>query len=68
MVKDYTEGKTITIGLHPYIAAYLSKGIFTLKWKWGRNIGKKIKLLPMYDYDLLEYHFYDKNGQEIHLN
>lgn len=68
LVKEYAEGKTITIGLHPYIAAYLSKGIFTLKWKWGRNIGKKIKLLPMYDYDLLEYHFYDKNGQEIHLN
>jgi len=59
--------KSVTVGIHPYIAAYITKGFFNLKWKWAKKMGGKINLLPMYDFDILEYHFYDKEGQEIHL-
>lgn len=57
--------KEITVGLHPYIHAYLTKGFFTLKRKWAKKIGAKITLLPMYDYDVLEFHLHTKDGKRI---
>lgn len=56
-----------TVGLHPFVAAYLTKGLFSLRWKWQRKYGIKLKVLPMFDFDMLEYHFYNKKGKEIHL-
>lgn len=55
----------VTVGLHPYIHAYLTKGLFTLRRKWSKQMGAKIKLLPMYDFDVLEYHFFNKEGKRI---
>lgn len=57
--------KQITVGVHPYVAAYLTKGFLSERWKMQNKLGIKIKILPMFDFEILEYHFYDKNGQEI---
>ena len=65
-ISNATEGlKQITVGVHPYVAAYLTKGFLSLRWKMQNKLGIKIKILPMFDFEILEYHFYDKDGQEI---
>lgn len=58
---------SVRLGIHPFVASYLTKGIFTLRWKMQNKLGLKINVLPMFDFDILDYHFYEKNGQEIEL-
>ena len=55
----------VTLGVHPYIAAYLTKGIFSMRWKLQRQYGIKIKVMSLFEYGFLDFHFYDKSGQEI---
>jgi ribonuclease G len=56
----------LRISLHPYLESYLTKGIFSNeKKKIQKRIGAKVELLPMFDNDILEYHFYDSDGKEL---
>ncbi len=59
--------RSITIKLHPYIAAYLKKGLISKHFKWAIKFNCIINLLPMSSYHFLEYHFFDKNDNEIEL-
>lgn len=59
--------KSVTISVHPFIAAYFTKGIFSLRWKWQRKYGKKIKVESSNAYHFLEYHFLNSSGEEIKL-
>lgn len=55
----------LTLFVHPYIFAYLTKGLFTIRWKWYRKYKKWIRLIPQASYHFLEYHFFNRNGDEI---
>jgi len=56
----------VTIAAHPYVAAYLSNGLSSIKFKWSWKYKKLIKIFPNADYHLTEYHFYDKkSGDEV---
>jgi ribonuclease G len=56
----------IKISVHPYIESYLTKGIFVNeKKKIQKRIGVKVELMPMFDNEILEYHFYDNDGKEL---
>jgi len=59
--------KKFTLHVHPYIAAYINQGLFSLKckWKWRYSMGMKI--IPNQSLAFLEYHFYDENKEEIDL-
>jgi ribonuclease G len=58
--------KSITLKLHPYIAAYIQKGwIFSLTSKWKRKYGCKINVEEVSSYDFLEFRFFDIKNQEI---
>ena len=57
--------KTVLLKMHPYLAAYLTKGLFSIRWKWSRELGKKIKIEAVASYHLMEYHFFNKEGEEI---
>ncbi len=61
--------KSVTIKLHPFIAAYLSKGIFfsSLRHKWQREMKRKIIVEAVASYHIMEYHFFGANGEEIKL-
>ncbi len=54
----------INIHTHPFIAAYLTKGIFSLRLKWSIKLKKRIKITKRYSYQFLEYKFY-KGKHEI---
>jgi ribonuclease G len=60
--KDY---KKITLNAHPFIAAFLTKGFPSPRSKWFIEHKKWVKVLPRDAYTYLEYHFLDKNGNEI---
>ena len=60
--KDY---KKITLNTHPFIAAFLTKGFPSIRFKWFLEHKRWIKIQPRDAYTYLEYRFFDKNGKEI---
>lgn len=57
----------LTLFVHPIIHAYLTKGWFfnSVQWKWRRKYKQKLVVKPNTNYHLTEYHFFDKNEEEI---
>ena len=56
-----------TLHVHPYVAAYLNQGFFSIKRRWQFAYGFGIKVIPNQSLAFLEYKFYDSNGDEIDL-
>lgn len=55
----------VILNTHPFVAAYLTKGIFSPRSKWVFEYKKWIKIIPRDAYTFLEYGFYDPNGNKI---
>ena len=55
----------LTLKTHPYIAAYLNKGLWPIRFKWMIKYKRRIKIIPEKSYDLLNYKFFDKYNEEI---
>ena len=51
--------------VHPYVAAFINKGIFSLKRKWQFKFGMGIRIIPSQNMAFLQYEFYDAKGQFI---
>ena len=59
--------KKFTLHVHPYVAAFINKGLLSLKWRWKYRYGMGLKIIPNQSLAYLEYHFYDENNEEIDL-
>lgn len=59
--------KKFSLHIHPYVAAYVQQGLFSLKSKWKRKYGISIKIVPNQKLGFLQYLFYDKDNNEIDL-
>jgi ribonuclease G len=57
----------VTLNTHPFIAAFLTKGFPSQRSKWYFEHKKWVKILPRDAYTYLEYHFKDRDGNEITL-
>lgn len=57
--------KKFTLHIHPYIAAFVNKGFFSLKWQWKMKYGKNIHILSNQNLAFLEYKFFDRENNEI---
>ncbi|MFM7838596.1 MAG: Rne/Rng family ribonuclease [Chitinophagaceae bacterium] len=59
--------KDLTIAVHPFLYAYLTQGSWfrSRQWKWRFKYGQKIKLRANTTYPISEFHFFDKNDEEI---
>jgi ribonuclease G len=55
----------VTLCVHPYLEAYLTKGFISLRRKWSYRYKKSIKIKPVSSYHFLEYHFYNSKEDEI---
>ncbi len=65
LIHDQNE-KKLTLTVHPFIHAYLTRGLFKSKqWKWFFEYKMWIKIIPVNSYHMLEYHFLNKNKEEI---
>ena len=51
--------------VHPYVAAYINKGIYSLKWKWKLTYGMGIHIVADQSMAFLQYMFKDSHGNEI---
>lgn len=59
--------KKCTLYIHPYVAAYIRQGLFSLKYRWKRKYNIGIRVIPNQKLGFLQYQFCDKDGNEIDL-
>jgi ribonuclease G len=57
--------KGVVLNTHPFVAAYLGKGFPSVRSRWFFEHKKWVKIIPRDAYTFLEYHFFDKSGNEI---
>lgn len=51
--------------VHPYVAAYINKGFFSLKRQWQMKYGLGVHVIPSQKLAFLQYEFYDEERQFI---
>lgn len=57
--------KSFYLHVHPYVAAYINQGIWSLKRKWQMKYGLGVHILASQKLAFLQYEFYDMNKQFI---
>ena len=51
--------KKFYLHVHPYVAAFINKGIISLKWQWRVKYGFGVHIIPSQKLAYLQYEFYD---------
>lgn len=59
--------KGFTLYVHPYVDAYLKKGLISEYYRWLYEFGLKFKIVPDQSLALLAYRVIDDKGNEIDL-
>src|SRR5690554_2339086 len=62
IIKDH---KKVVLNAHPFVAAYITKGFPSIRTKWFLEYKRWIKVVPRDAYTYLEYHFFNKEGEQI---
>jgi ribonuclease G len=58
--------KYLCIKTHPFVSAYLNKGVFKSTRKtWQKKYKCTIEVLPMIAYTYMEYHFFNSKNEEL---
>jgi ribonuclease G len=57
--------KRFHLHVHPYVAAYINKGVVSLKRKWQMKYGWGVHVIPSEKMGFLQYEFYDEKKQFI---
>jgi len=60
--------KLLILNVHPFIAAYLKKGLFPVYLKWDLKYRIILKVQAIVSSQYLEYHFHDRYNNEIDLD
>ncbi|MBE0638330.1 MAG: Rne/Rng family ribonuclease [Bacteroidales bacterium] len=64
LIQDQNE-RNLTITVHPFVYAHLTKGFPSTLLKWSYNLKTWIKVKPNSSHHFLEYHFFNKNNDEL---
>ena len=56
-----------TMYVHPFVDAYLKKGLFSKYLRWRLSLGRKFRILPDQSLAYLQYRILDKQRNEIDL-
>ncbi len=64
LIHDQNE-KNPTLVLHPFLHSYLTKGLYSRQVKWYSKYKTWIRIKQNPAYHFLEYHFFNKNNDEI---
>ncbi|MCC7301476.1 MAG: Rne/Rng family ribonuclease [Bacteroidia bacterium] len=57
--------KRVVLAVHPFLESHLTRGWFTMKGKWAKKYGGKLEVKGMNNYHFLEYHFFNRDEEEI---
>lgn len=60
--------KDLVLALHPYLHAYFTKGLFSIRVKWYFKYKRWIRLVKDTSMAIIEFKFLNKEGEEIDLN
>ena len=64
LLREQNESK-LTITVSPFVLAYIKQN--KLRWKWFFRYGNKIRIREQKAHHILEFHIYNKEGNEIKL-
>ncbi|MDZ4714966.1 MAG: Rne/Rng family ribonuclease [Cytophagales bacterium] len=59
--------KGLVLALHPFLCAYYTQGIISKRMKWFFKYGRSINLVRDSSLGITEFHFLNKDGEEIDL-
>ncbi len=65
MVEKQLKTKRFVLYVHPFVYAYLRQGFWSVLRKWRWKYGFRFRVLPNYDFALLQYKFVDASGNEL---
>ena len=60
--------KSLTLNIHPYLAAYFTKGLFSIRMKWIKKYHRWVKITTDTSLGINEFDFYGKNNNVIKMN
>jgi ribonuclease G len=66
-IVDKIKTRMIILNVHPFVASYLKKGFIPISRRWNFKYKISLKVQAVTSYHMLEYHFYDRAGNEIDL-
>ena len=66
-IVDKIKTKRIILNVHPFVAAYLTKGLIPIFRRWNFKFRINLKVQPVVSYHMLEYRFFDRFMDEIDL-
>ena len=64
---EHLKVKKFTMYIHPFVEAYVKKGVFSLFGKWRRRFGRGFKVIADESLAYLEYKVFDDTNKEIDL-
>jgi len=64
LIQDQNQ-KHLTIGVHPFIEAYLKKGLWKYQVRWFLKYKQWVNIHGLHDFHFMEYQFYDRNKEII---
>lgn len=59
--------KRFSLHVHPFVAAYINQGLFSIKRRWQMKYGMGFKIIANQNLAYLQYAFYDTHGEEIEM-
>jgi ribonuclease G len=59
------ETRKLILHVHPFLAAYLTGGLFTIRRKWAMKYRVKLKVIPDMSVGYIDAKFYDWNNEEL---
>lgn len=59
------DNRQLKLVVHPFVEAYLKRGIISRQWKWFWQYKKWIAVIPDSAVNLTDYQFYDHNSEDI---
>jgi ribonuclease G len=57
--------RKIVLKVHPFVASYMKQGWWPLFRRWNMKYGVRLKIEAIPSYNMLEYHFFDTDENEI---
>lgn len=65
LLSDEARHKRIRLHVHPFVAAYLTKGLISLRMKWQTKYRMGVQVIPNQKFSYLQYQFLAPDGSEI---
>ena len=59
------KNKRIILKVHPFVGAYLKKGLLSMRRKWAFRYHISLKIVDVPSYYIYEYHFYNRYNREL---